>query len=213
MKNFSRNRDSGNKRRGPRDRNQMHDAVCAACGKDCEIPFRPTGDKPVYCSSCFNKDEKFSLAKRSDDGRRREKEFKKMFSAQCASCGDRCEVPFRPTGDKPVYCSFCFEKVNQQDRNYPNKPNREKNEIMKSDIAMINDQLISINRKLEKLLVVLSPQEKSVALKEKEGPSKKDYGNKKEKETLKTKTNNKDKKNTKKKEVKKPLKKVVKKKK
>lgn len=32
-----------------------HPAVCAECGKDCEVPFIPRGDKPVYCSDCFRK--------------------------------------------------------------------------------------------------------------------------------------------------------------
>lgn len=36
--------------RGPRE---MHDAVCARCGKDTQVPFRPTGTRPVYCSDCF----------------------------------------------------------------------------------------------------------------------------------------------------------------
>ncbi len=34
---------------GPRE---MHPAVCAQCGKDTEVPFRPRGDRPVYCSDC-----------------------------------------------------------------------------------------------------------------------------------------------------------------
>ena len=36
---------------GPRE---MHPAVCAQCGKDTEVPFRPRGDRPVYCSDCFS---------------------------------------------------------------------------------------------------------------------------------------------------------------
>ena len=36
--------------RGPRE---MFDAVCARCGKDTQVPFRPTGARPVYCSDCF----------------------------------------------------------------------------------------------------------------------------------------------------------------
>ncbi|MBS3088801.1 hypothetical protein J4402_03395 [Candidatus Pacearchaeota archaeon] len=36
---------------------EMHDAVCAKCGKQCQIPFRPTGDKPVFCSDCFRQNE------------------------------------------------------------------------------------------------------------------------------------------------------------
>ena len=33
----------------------MHRATCADCGKSCEVPFRPSNDKPVYCSQCFGK--------------------------------------------------------------------------------------------------------------------------------------------------------------
>jgi len=36
--------------RGPRE---MFDAVCARCGNDTQVPFRPTGARPVYCSDCF----------------------------------------------------------------------------------------------------------------------------------------------------------------
>lgn len=31
----------------------MHQVVCSSCRKDCEVPFRPTGDRPVYCKDCF----------------------------------------------------------------------------------------------------------------------------------------------------------------
>lgn len=36
---------------------QMFSAVCDECKKNCEVPFRPSGDKPVYCSDCFRKEE------------------------------------------------------------------------------------------------------------------------------------------------------------
>ncbi len=42
---------------GSRDfggRPEMHSAICASCGKTCEVPFRPNGEKPVYCRDCFN---------------------------------------------------------------------------------------------------------------------------------------------------------------
>jgi CxxC-x17-CxxC domain-containing protein len=32
---------------------QMYTATCAQCGKDAQLPFQPTGSKPVYCSDCF----------------------------------------------------------------------------------------------------------------------------------------------------------------
>lgn len=34
---------------------EMHPAVCASCGKECEVPFEPKGDRPVYCNECFTK--------------------------------------------------------------------------------------------------------------------------------------------------------------
>ncbi len=33
---------------------QMYPAVCATCGKSTEVPFEPRGDRPVYCSACYN---------------------------------------------------------------------------------------------------------------------------------------------------------------
>ena len=33
---------------------------------------------------------------------------REMFSATCTNCGREAQVPFRPTGSKPVYCSDCF---------------------------------------------------------------------------------------------------------
>lgn len=38
-----------------RDAREMHPVVCAECGKDTTVPFRPRGDRPVYCSDCFSK--------------------------------------------------------------------------------------------------------------------------------------------------------------
>ena len=34
---------------------QMFDVVCASCGKETQVPFQPRGDRPVYCSDCFQK--------------------------------------------------------------------------------------------------------------------------------------------------------------
>ena len=59
MRSFDRNNNSGGGRHGRRDfggdRPRMYDAVCSSCGKDCQLPFRPSGDRPVYCSDCFSK--------------------------------------------------------------------------------------------------------------------------------------------------------------
>jgi len=52
MKNFNRgNRDD----RRNFGRPSMHPATCDECGKSCEVPFKPSGDKPIFCQECFNK--------------------------------------------------------------------------------------------------------------------------------------------------------------
>ncbi|GMU84150.1 MAG: hypothetical protein AMXMBFR47_40200 [Planctomycetota bacterium] len=32
---------------------QLYPAVCAECGKTTEVPFKPSGNRPVYCRDCF----------------------------------------------------------------------------------------------------------------------------------------------------------------
>lgn len=51
MGNFD-NRKFGRSFGGPRE---MHKAKCSECGAECEVPFKPSGDRPVYCKECFRK--------------------------------------------------------------------------------------------------------------------------------------------------------------
>lgn len=63
MRNYRSNNSSRDRRDSPRrssggrdyQRPTMHNAVCDECGKDCKVPFRPSGDKPIYCSDCFER--------------------------------------------------------------------------------------------------------------------------------------------------------------
>lgn len=45
---------------------EMHKAVCAECGNNCEVPFRPNGLRPVLCSDCYGND---GGARRNDSPR------------------------------------------------------------------------------------------------------------------------------------------------
>jgi len=38
---------------------QMFKAVCADCGKETEVPFKPTEGRPVYCRECYQKHRKY----------------------------------------------------------------------------------------------------------------------------------------------------------
>ncbi|MCD4756474.1 hypothetical protein K8R20_02575 [bacterium] len=117
----------------------MHDAVCDACGKDCKVPFKPTGSKPIYCSNCFEKQEGGSPKRRD---RKNSKGFE-MFSAICDDCGNECQVPFKPSSDKPIYCSACFEKRGNG-RPAGGRSNLNLNEV---------------NEKLDRIIKILEDQE------------------------------------------------------
>ncbi|MCB9248694.1 MAG: hypothetical protein H6613_09185 [Ignavibacteriales bacterium] len=87
MRNFSGNNRSERgkdfSKRGSRDsgRPSMHQATCSNCGKDCEVPFKPTSGKPIFCSNCFDKSQNDGPKKygkersdrkfKSDDSRKR----------------------------------------------------------------------------------------------------------------------------------------------
>lgn len=164
MGKFNRfNRGGGNNRRsggggGGRGfgRSEMFDVVCSECGRDCQVPFKPTGDKPVYCNDCFG-DKRSSRPERSSDRygrndrssdrnfRRSERREKEMHDAICDNCGIDCQVPFRPTPGKPIYCSDCFDKVGGGDRKGDSRSQKGGN-----DLKMIND-------KLDKILKILEP--------------------------------------------------------
>ncbi len=41
--------------RGSTGERQLFSAVCTACGKETQVPFKPTPGKPVYCRDCYSK--------------------------------------------------------------------------------------------------------------------------------------------------------------
>ena len=46
----------GDYRRGPRE---MHETTCGSCGGPARVPFVPRGDRPVYCSNCFERERSY----------------------------------------------------------------------------------------------------------------------------------------------------------
>jgi CxxC-x17-CxxC domain-containing protein len=154
-------RSSGHQHSGFGGRPAMFQATCSSCGQACEVPFKPTGSKPVYCSNCFKN--------QNDDGgsRPERRSFdrpsfgeKRMFTATCSECGQKCEVPFKPNGEKPVYCSNCFGNHAPADRNV----NPYKASEPKSSAPRV-DQFEILNAKLDKLIKALMPAAPVVAVK------------------------------------------------
>ena len=67
---------------------------------------RGFGNEPKRCRSCraVRRSEQRSAGMYQDGPR-------EMFPINCAECGNDAMVPFRPRGDRPVYCSDCFSKM------------------------------------------------------------------------------------------------------
>jgi CxxC-x17-CxxC domain-containing protein len=49
--------------------------ICSECNKECEVPFKPSGDRPVYCKECFSKRKDRGSFKENYDKRPREQSF------------------------------------------------------------------------------------------------------------------------------------------
>ena len=154
---FDRDRDRGG--RDSRKPTVMHQATCAECGKKCEVPFRPTGDRPVYCSSCFDTQGGGNSGRGGDRKSFGDRGDRPKFQVVCDECGKNCEVPFRPTAGKPVYCDSCFGKGNSSSSGSSSRERRA--ESPRNDFS--GDQLASINAKLDKLLDLFSSAETKMA--------------------------------------------------
>lgn len=83
-------------------------STCAECAKECEVPFKPTGRKPVLCAKCFNKDGTAYADKPWMRGAERIATKKPMHAATCDRCSTACEVPFEPVPGRAVYCASCL---------------------------------------------------------------------------------------------------------
>ena len=83
-----------------------------------------------------------------------------MFSAICSNCGKECQVPFKPTNGKPVYCSDCFEKMRGGDRSSAREPRfgGQQHQPSENNKALVD----SINLKLDKVIKLLESKNESL---------------------------------------------------
>ena len=110
---------------GNRD-HQMHKAVCDECGNSCEVPFRPSSDKPIYCDNCF-KDKRGNEAPRRD-------------------FNDR--GPKKGFGNKP---------------NFSKPANQSNNDDLKKQLSEMNSKLDRLVSAIEKISSPVAPAAKPAA--------------------------------------------------
>jgi len=91
---------------------QNKSLICKDCGTSFDFSIR---DQMFYAEKGFENEPQ-----RCRDCRTARKEqrtsagtgVREMFDAICAQCGEGTTVPFRPRGDRPVYCRSCFMALN-----------------------------------------------------------------------------------------------------
>jgi len=76
-----------------------------------------------------------------------------LFDAVCSNCGKPCQVPFRPTNGKHVYCSDCFEKMGN--RGDSRRPERSDFRAQTPSVDQNKAVFDSLNNKLDKIIRLL----------------------------------------------------------
>jgi CxxC-x17-CxxC domain-containing protein len=95
---------------------------------------------------------------------------REMFRTICTECGNSCEVPFRPSGDKPVLCNDCFggsksfggDNFPQQTRRGGDRPERNERSEAKPDprISELQSSVEALTAKIDTLIQTLTAQPK-----------------------------------------------------
>jgi CxxC-x17-CxxC domain-containing protein len=78
--------------------------------KDCGNPFVfSVRDQQFYAEKGFeNEPQRCRDCRNARKSQRSTVGAREMFDAVCAQCGTSTTVPFKPRGDRPVYCRACF---------------------------------------------------------------------------------------------------------
>ncbi len=92
---------------------QDKELVCVECGQTFTFT---AGEQGVYASRGLPNEPRRGPPDRRSRRDRRSSEgggfrTREMYPAVCANCGAETQVPFKPTGVRPVYCSDCFSQM------------------------------------------------------------------------------------------------------
>jgi len=103
---------------------------------------------------------------------------KELFKTTCTACRKSCEVPFRPSSNKPVYCRECFAKTNEEndsrfeggsegrgnDSRRDARPQRTERPSYQSDVRPVRDtsseemkrQIMKLETKIDSIIELLN---------------------------------------------------------
>lgn len=110
-------------------------------------PFAGGGERPRFANKGFSRG--------GDRGFGSDTRPVQLFSATCAQCRKACEVPFRPNGEKPVFCRDCFGGKKEPSRDFAPTSRSTPAYAPKSADTTLDDlkrQVEGMNKKLDTLL-------------------------------------------------------------
>jgi CxxC-x17-CxxC domain-containing protein len=88
------------------------------------------------------------------DRSRDDKEAPQKFDAVCSNCGKKCQVPFRPSASRPVYCNDCFGA--------PHDAPKDKKDFSSAEgrtTAELTRQIAAMNNKIDLMLKILQGED------------------------------------------------------
>jgi len=86
-----------------------------------------------------------------------------LYEVTCDKCGVKCDIPFKPTNNKPVYCRSCFRKEGgaesrggfESKNRFESKPKFNEDFKTPNESQVSSEDLDKINRKLDKIMKAL----------------------------------------------------------
>lgn len=91
---------------------------------------------------------------------------RELYDAECNKCHERCQVPFRPNGKKPVYCANCFTRSDEQaGAGHARAPMAaHASPVPNRQIEDLKRQIETMNGTLEKLVTAVDTFNRATAL-------------------------------------------------
>lgn len=156
---------------GDRDRGPvtMHRAVCADCGQSCEVPFRPVGDKPVFCNNCFGGKKEGGDRRDSRDSQPR-REFNdrpaqsSSFAKPASDNGD-IKKQMAEISMKLDRLTLAIERMSDKKREAPIVIKEAPKAEAKAEVKTVAKKAPSLKTVIKKATVVKAPVKKVAAKK------------------------------------------------
>jgi len=81
---------------------------CTDCG--CDFEFTANEQEFYASKGLTNQPKRCKPCRNAKKGQGRGGYQRKMYDAICSECGCAAQVPFQPSGDRPVLCKNCYSK-------------------------------------------------------------------------------------------------------